>query len=119
MKSTDPSPAHTSPYSVYQGYTVVEYRRPRSTRFRFTQVITNFINNAVKFTRKGYIKLGYEYKEKEGYVYIYVEDTGIGIAKEALEKVFERFYKQDEFAQGTDWVLPSAKQLPNAWTGIS
>ena len=86
-------------------------------RFRFTQVITNFINNAVKFTRKGYIKLGYEYKEKEGYVYIYVEDTGIGIAKEALEKVFERFYKQDEFAQGTGLGLAICKTIAERLDG--
>ena len=86
-------------------------------RFRFTQVITNFINNAVKFTRKGYIKLGYEYKEKEGYVYIYVEDTGIGITKEALEKVFERFYKQDEFAQGTGLGLAICKTIAERLDG--
>ncbi|WP_288736241.1 ATP-binding protein [uncultured Parabacteroides sp.] len=86
-------------------------------RFRFTQVITNFINNAVKFTRKGYIKLGYEYKEKEGYVYIYVEDTGIGIAKEALKKVFERFYKQDEFAQGTGLGLAICKTIAERLDG--
>lgn len=86
-------------------------------RFRFTQVITNFINNAVKFTRKGYIKQGYEYKEKEGYVYIYVEDTGIGITKEALEKVFERFYKQDEFAQGTGLGLAICKTIAERLDG--
>ena len=80
-------------------------------RFRFTQVITNFINNAVKFTKKGYIKLGYKYKEEEGNVYIYVEDTGIGISKEALEKVFERFYKQNEFAQGTGLGLSICKTI--------
>lgn len=88
-------------------------------RFRFTQVITNFINNAVKFTRKGYIKLGYEYKEKEGYVYIYVEDTGIGITKEALEKYSNVSTNRMNLPKEQGWALLSAKQLPNAWTGIS
>lgn len=68
---------------------------------RLMQVITNLINNAAKFTQKGYIEIGYKYdKEKRG-VLIYVKDTGIGIPEEKQEAVFERFNKLDEFAQGT------------------
>ena len=86
-------------------------------RFRFTQVITNFINNAVKFTKQGYIKLGYEFKKEENNVYIYVEDSGIGISREAIEKVFERFYKQDEFAQGTGLGLSICKTIAERLEG--
>ena len=70
-------------------------------RHRLTQVITNLINNAVKFTQKGYIKLGYKYSEADSSVYITIEDTGIGIPKEKQKAIFERFNKLDEFAQGT------------------
>lgn len=68
---------------------------------RLTQVITNFINNAAKFTREGYIRIGYKYDEIGKLVNIYVIDTGIGIPKEKQQAVFERFNKLDEFAQGT------------------
>lgn len=68
---------------------------------RLTQVITNFLNNAVKFTQSGYIRLGYEVAVTQKEVRIYVEDSGKGIAKEEQRMIFSRFYKQDEFAQGT------------------
>ena len=68
---------------------------------RLTQVITNFINNASKFTHEGYIRIGYTYDITEETVDIYVKDTGIGIPKEKQQAVFERFNKLDEFAQGT------------------
>lgn len=85
--------------------------------FRFTQVITNFINNAVKFTAKGYIKLSYVYKEEEGKVYISVEDTGKGMSKETQKKVFERFYKDNEFAQGTGLGLSICKMIAERLAG--
>lgn len=70
-------------------------------KHRLTQVITNFINNASKFTKSGYIKIGYNYNPRRMAVEIIVEDTGIGIPKEKQKAVFERFNKLDEFAQGT------------------
>ena len=70
-------------------------------KFRLTQVITNFLSNAIKFTQKGYILIGYEYREEERHVHIFVEDTGIGIPKEKQDAVFNRFTKLDEFAKGT------------------
>ena len=68
---------------------------------RLTQVLTNFLNNASKFTKEGYIKLGYCFVPEENQVRIYVEDSGIGIPKEEQHIIFSRFYKQNEFAQGT------------------
>lgn len=67
---------------------------------RLTQVITNFLNNASKFTKTGYIKLGYRYLSESDRVAIYVEDNGRGIELSEQKMIFSRFYKQDEFSQG-------------------
>ena len=67
---------------------------------RLTQVITNFLNNASKFTKTGYIKLGYRYLSESDRVAIYVEDTGRGIELSEQKMIFSRFYKQDEVSQG-------------------
>lgn len=69
-------------------------------RGRLTQVLTNFLNNASKFTKVGHIKLEYRYLSDEDKVAIYVEDTGRGIAQSEQKMIFSRFYKQDEFSQG-------------------
>ena len=68
-------------------------------RNRVAQIITNYVTNAIKYTSKGSIKMGYACKD--GGVYFYVKDTGIGIADDKKGKVFQRFEKLDEFAQGT------------------
>lgn len=75
---------------------------------RLTQVLTNFLNNAIKFTHKGTITIGCVTEEK-GFVDIYVEDTGKGIPEDEQVMVFERFYKSDEFAQGTGLGLSICK----------
>ena len=86
-------------------------------RHRFIQVITNFINNAVKFTKKGHIRLGYRYHAEEKKAYIFVEDTGIGMSEEACKKVFERFFKNNEFAQGTGLGLSICKTIVERLAG--
>ncbi|MGL4851933.1 MAG: transporter substrate-binding domain-containing protein [Phocaeicola sp.] len=73
------------------------------------QVVTNYLNNAMKFTKNGYIKLGYDYRE--GGVLFFVEDTGIGLSKENLEHLFQRFGKLDTFTQGTGLGLSICKGL--------
>ena len=70
-----------------------------SDRNRLHQVISNFVNNAIKFTSKGSICVGYELKGDE--LEFYVQDTGVGIDKEHLRAVFERFVKLDSFVHGT------------------
>ena len=90
---------------------------------RVSQVITNFVTNAVKYTHQGYIKLGYrmetrtiEGKQREG-LYAYCEDTGDGILPEAQPKIFERFYKVDDFVQGTGLGLSICKAFTDASHG--
>lgn len=70
-------------------------------RNRVTQVIINFVNNAMKFTSEGSIRIGYRLQEEDDMLYFFVSDTGRGIAKEKLSQVFERFVKLDSMAQGT------------------
>jgi len=61
---------------------------------RLQQVLTNLINNAIKFTEKGYIRFGYR-KSSSGKLEFAVEDTGIGLKPEHKEIIFERFRQVD------------------------
>lgn len=65
---------------------------------RLTQVLTNFLNNANKFTKEGSIQLGYCCPSGMSEVHLYVEDTGIGIPHSEQKMIFERFYKRSEFS---------------------
>lgn len=67
---------------------------------RLTQVLTNFLNNANKFTKGGSIRLGHCCPSGMSEVHLYVEDTGIGIPHSEQKMIFERFYKRSEFSQG-------------------
>lgn len=67
---------------------------------RLMQVWMNLINNAVKFTKKGMITIGYQLREKDK-LYFFVRDTGCGIPADKRDAIFDRFVKLDEFAQGT------------------
>lgn len=66
---------------------------------RVSQVISNFLSNAFKYTSEGSITLGYEVREEA--MYFYVTDTGTGIQEEKVNQVFERFMKLDAKRQGT------------------
>lgn len=70
-----------------------------SDKNRLAQVITNFINNAIKFTKEGSIRFGYRHKDDK--LLFYVRDTGCGIEPEKKDLVFNRFVKLNSFAQGT------------------
>ena len=90
---------------------------------RVSQVITNFLTNAVKYTHQGYIKLGYrmetrtvEGQQREG-LYAYCEDTGAGILPESQTKIFDRFFKVDDFVQGTGLGLSICKAFIDACHG--
>ena len=90
---------------------------------RVAQVITNFVTNAVKYTHKGHIKVGYrteirtvDGKERNG-LYVYCEDSGEGISTEAQGRIFEQFYKVDDFVQGTGLGLSICKAFADACNG--
>ncbi|RHJ87618.1 HAMP domain-containing sensor histidine kinase [Parabacteroides sp. AM08-6] len=85
--------------------------------FRLTQVLTNFINNATKFTNSGYIEVSYDYSPDNKYILIMIADTGIGIPKEKQAQVFERFQKLNEFAQGTGLGLAISKSIIQTFNG--
>ena len=75
-------------------------------RLRFTQVILNFLSNANKFTRNGSITLGCKVDREHNEVRVYVQDSGKGIDEKELMMIFDRFYKTDEFEQGSGLGLP-------------
>ena len=83
---------------------------------RFMQVITNFINNALKFTKQGTIALGYEQTAPHK-IKFYVRDTGVGIPKEKIDSIFERFVKLNTFVQGTGLGLSICKSLVSQMGG--
>jgi len=95
------NPCHTLPLCVDIG--------------RMEQILTNFVTNAVKFTSNGYIKVGYRYTAPE--LYLYCEDTGMGIPKDKQEKVFERFVKLDEYVQGTGMGLAICRGIARSCGG--
>ena len=82
---------------------------------RVSQVIINFLTNAVKYTSQGHIKLGYRTEsrsiddQQQNGLYVYCEDTGTGIPKEAQDKIFERFIKLNDYIQGTGLGLSICK----------
>lgn len=78
---------------------------------RFTQVISNFLNNANKFTKEGAITLGCKIDKEHREVCVYVKDTGKGIDDKELLMIFDRFYKTDEFEQGSGLGLSISKVI--------
>lgn len=82
---------------------------------RVTQVISNLISNATKFTEEGSIRLFY--RIVEGYVLIEVIDTGIGISPQHQQAIFDRFVKVNSFKQGTGLGLTICKTIIETLNG--
>lgn len=82
---------------------------------RLIQVITNFVTNAVKYTKEGHIRVGYRI-QKQG-IYMYCEDTGTGIPKDQCPKVFDRFVKLNDYVQGTGLGLSICKAIADRCNG--
>jgi CheY-like chemotaxis protein len=81
----------------------------RTDKSRLMQVISNLINNAIKFMPKGTVTLGY--RLITDFVEFYVQDTGIGIPEENLGKIFNRFEKVNRFAPGTGLGLSICRSI--------
>lgn len=82
----------------------------KSDSSRVADILDQFINNALKFTVKGSVTVGCD-PAKDGFVRIWVKDTGKGIPEEKLDKVFDQFFKLDEFIPGTGLGLPICRAI--------
>ena len=82
---------------------------------RLLQVITNLLNNAIKFTDEGYVHFGY--KQEENSLYFFVSDTGRGIPEEQQSEVFKRFVKLDTFIPGTGLGLSICQNIVQKLNG--
>ena len=76
---------------------------------RLAQVLSNLLNNARKFTEKGEIRFGF--RPRGEWIEFYVRDTGLGISKENIDKIFTRFVKLNSFIQGTGLGLSICKMI--------
>ncbi len=85
-----------------------------SDPFRFKQVMNNLVDNAIKFTEKGYVEIGYRI-QKQDTILFYVKDTGIGLAEGKISVIFERFRQAEESStkeyRGTGLGLTIARRL--------
>lgn len=79
-------------------------------RSRLVDVMRHLLSNSVKFTSQGSIVVGFD-APADGSLRIWVRDTGIGIAPENHEKIFERFFKVDEFVPGAGLGLSTCRTL--------
>ena len=83
---------------------------------RLSTIAKHLISNAMKFTQQGSIVVGYD-NPVDGRVCIWVRDTGKGIAEENLERIFERFYKVDEFIPGAGLGLSICRVMASSLGG--
>lgn len=109
LRQTDDSPTTITFHRKYPSCYL------RTDRNRLSQVIANFLSNAVKFTAKGSIDFGYEIRSRE--VYIYVSDTGTGISEEVRGQLFRRFVKAGSHKQGIGIGLAISKSIVKALGG--
>ncbi|MDB2697625.1 ATP-binding protein [Crocinitomicaceae bacterium] len=84
-------------------------------RKRFRQVIINLLSNAIKFTEHGEVKLSASIEEQPHHVVVEVQDTGIGMTSEFLEKIFDKFTQEEddsaEKVEGTGLGMPITKEI--------
>ncbi|ALO14933.1 Autoinducer 2 sensor kinase/phosphatase LuxQ [Salinivirga cyanobacteriivorans] len=64
--------------------------------FRLQQIISNLLDNAIKFTEEGHIEIGFHMADEENRLVVYIKDTGIGMTKEQKQFIFQRFGKVEE-----------------------
>lgn len=91
--------------TILSPYVVLKKNLPKEPVFinadslRLRQLIRNLINNSFKFTHDGFIEVGCILSKNKNLIF-YVEDSGLGISLKEQKKIFERFYKTDNFSQG-------------------
>ena len=86
----------------------MERLQVESDRDKLYEIVDNLVQNAVKFTTEGSIRIGYDLMD-DNFVHIWVSDTGRGIAAADQERIFDRFVKLDEYIPGTGLGLSVAK----------
>ncbi len=101
----------------YQECYPVDYLAITTDETKLKQVIINLLVNAAKFTKQGYIRLAFTQDETSRIITFTVSDSGVGIAKENAERVFERFVKLNPYAQGTGLGLPLCRIIINRLGG--
>lgn len=84
---------------------------------KLINAIVYVVTNAFKFTENGSVTVGANKTERPGFITFFVEDTGKGIPAELSEKIFERFYKADEFIPGTGLGLSLCRVIMESLNG--
>ncbi len=98
----------------------VEGRRDvqvQADRSRLKEALTQLVDNALKFTKKGSVAMGWEYSLEYGNVELFVEDSGVGINEEDLPLIYDMFWKKDTFIPGVGIGLALAKAYVEAMGG--
>ena len=83
----------------------------KTNRKALEKILRQLLENALKFTQEGYIECKVSESPEQGVVRFTITDTGIGIAEEHQDRIFERFFKVDSFKQGFGLGLPISKKI--------
>lgn len=83
---------------------------------RLTEIVSHLLSNATKFTDQGSIVVGYD-QPANGYLRMWVRDTGKGIAEEHHQRIFDRFFKVDEFVPGAGLGLSVCQTMASSLGG--
>ncbi len=75
------------------------------------EILRHYLSNAVKFTKAGSIVLGYDQPKDDRHIRIWIKDTGKGIPENLQQRIFERFYKVDDFVPGAGLGLSICQTL--------
>ena len=94
------SEQNNNPAVVLTAVTGEGIEQVKTDRNRLYDILGHFLSNALKFTEKGHVTIGFRRDAAAGRLRVYVSDTGKGIPEEECSRIFERFVKLDEFVQG-------------------